>query len=486
MHEIEQAFARIKGRWMTGGSAVEQAPDPWTGLLDGIDPLRRELRLVALAGQATQLAFEPLAPDDLIAADDLPALKLPPLPTEVRALFRRLLAASKSDRGRQDALLTLVACRGYAAHPADWMPDPADDDVPAIYTPWIAWQRNRTGESQFADVADDLNEENWGTFSPAERRAELAEMRRGSPSVARDLIASKAGSEPAEQRYRLIALLANQLTDDDVDYLESLQNDRSGKVKTLAAALLARLGHLAEPGELEAELADFLKVGKQGLLSSKPKVSARKLKTDAQYRRRAELFELVSLAGLCGVLDLTPDQFLAAWDLKTDARATEALALMVAETAGDELLPEFADQLATTDAHSVGCMPIVANRLSDVQRGELAVKLMGLRSASLSDVVACAGTSLGEMAMDTISAAPACDDLISSIAIFSQEDASASRTRRENIAGTELFNLGLLADTPAAASVATMAVEAGIMSVDPKLDMLRFNEQLPPRQDTTS
>ena len=88
--------------------------------------------------------------------------------------------------------------------------------------------------------------------------------------------------------------------------------------------------------------------------------------------------------------------------------------------------------------------------------------------------------------MEVIASAPGYLDLLGSLNAISREDASATRTRRENAAADDLFNLGLLADTTAAALISSAVVDTGMMSVDPKLDMLRLNQTLPPRQDTAS
>ena len=142
MHEIERAFSRLKGSWMTGGSALKHAPAPWKPLIDGIEATEAELRLVALAGQAAQLAFEATPSQGLSPANDLPQLDKPALPDAIRPRFRRLFSAAKS-ADRQGALLAFIARRGYIAHPADWMPSPGDDTAPAVYLPWIAWQLAR-------------------------------------------------------------------------------------------------------------------------------------------------------------------------------------------------------------------------------------------------------------------------------------------------------------------------------------------------------
>ncbi|MEM7425964.1 MAG: DUF5691 domain-containing protein [Pseudomonadota bacterium] len=479
MAEIEHSYERIKASWMTGSSAVRHAPDEWRDLV-AVEAVESELRLVALVGQALQLALDPVPAQDLVAMTDVPRLAYPVLPDQARPRFRRLFEAARSDRWQESTLLRFVAARGYVAHPADWMPSPRDEDVPEVYLPWLGWQAAQdTGRmSEHEPVA--LTAENWDYFTPAERRAELSALRRSDPSAAGSLIEAKAPDLPAEQRLRLVELLAENLSAEDADFLKSLLADRSGKVKTLAAAFLARLGQGVDAGELETELAGFLKLGKKGLLSRKLKVSANKLKTDAQRRRRAELFEQVALQGLSRALNVSEGDFLEAWAFN-DAQATASLCAMVAVTGSDACAHRFAGLLVENGLS--GQVPVVAERLEPADRASLAAAIVGTTEADLTDAVLCAGDRLGELQGAEIMRSPAVQELGRAVEKFSAEESSAGRTRRENAVAIDLYALGLLADAPAASGLLREMTDAGLMAIDPKLEMLRFNESLPKRED---
>ena len=94
-------------------------------------------------------------------------------------------------------------------HPADWMPTPRDDWAPDLYAPWLDWI---SGEAK-SEPKSDLTAETYDQWSWAERRVELAALRKREPAAARAIIAAKAASEPAERRLKLIETSRSQPVD---------------------------------------------------------------------------------------------------------------------------------------------------------------------------------------------------------------------------------------------------------------------------------
>ena len=339
MDEIEQKLALIKGRWMTGGSATEQVPAAWKQVV-GADA-NPDLAAVALAGQAMQVGFRPTPATALQPKLPLPHLALPSLPDAARPRFRRVLGMHRPGPEQTATLLAFLEARGYAAHPADWMPRGGGDEVRELYAPWLDWLAEEGRDKD----AEELTADNWEGWPPGQRAAELRAMRRRDPAAARELVAAKAPAEKADQRLKLVEVLTVGLSEADLPFLESLSDDRSAKVKALANSLAARLGEVEDLDELAGELADFLKSGTAGLLSRKPAVTPKQLKTHAQVTRRQELFGLVSLAGLAQALDMTEAALVEAWTPKGEPSSTEGFVRMVAETGSDAVQLACAERL---------------------------------------------------------------------------------------------------------------------------------------------
>ena len=471
MDEIEQELALIKGRWMTGGSAAEQVPAAWKQVVGAdADP---DLAAVALAGQAMQVGFRPTPVAALQPKPPLPHLALPSLPDAARPRFRRVMGTFKQMADQTSSLLAFLEARGYAAHPADWMPRGGGDELRELYAPWLDWLAE---EGRDRD-AEELTSDNWDDWPPGQRAAELRAMRRRDSAAARELIAAKAPGVKADQRLRLVQTLATGLTDADLSFLESLSGDRSEKVRTLANTLASRLGKAAETGEMAGELADFLKAGTSGLLSRKPAVTPKPLKTTAQKTRRRELFAAVPLAGLAQALGMNADALVAAWRPKGDGAATESFVHMVAETGSDAVQLACAHRLLEDGTDILSTIGPLARRLDVETRRGLAATIRDRDDATFTATVACAGDALGDMPFDALKAAPGFRALISELKAFSKADDKRHKTH-EHAVMSGVFNLGLLAEPAAAAALIDRFTELGLMAADPKLDMLHLNAAL--------
>ncbi len=472
MAELEAALAKLKGSWMTGQPAAKHAPDDWQAVLRDASPEEAELRLVALAGQAAHIAFRPAPPDKLHERRDLPELALPPLGDEHRPLFRRIMESVKSSRDNQLALIRFLSSRGYASHPVDWMPAASHAElIPEVYAPWFRWIEH---QPEAETIEDELSEETWDLFAPAERRTALVEMRARDAAAARELIATKAPAEPAERRLRLISVLEKNLSEDDVAFLETLASDRSGKVKELARSYLARLGHGVQSGEDERELADFLKLDKNGTLRPA------RLKTGAQKARRAALFGQVPLSALAAALELSEQDLVAAWHFSKDAPANEEFLGMVAATAGDGLLgPVIERWLAAADAGIAEALTLIVQRLAPAERRRVVERIAERPKVTFEELVRIANDQLGCFGPDTMHSSPAFQNLIATFVETAKQEPSSARTRRENLASEQIYYLGLMIDAEAATLAAEELIGTGFLSADPRFAMLRLNAALP-------
>jgi hypothetical protein len=346
---LARQFAALRDDWLAGGRATAAlVPEDWRAFLADADAEEGERRLLALAGQAWDVAFRPVLPKDARGREDLPPLALPTLPEALRPLFRGALEWGHA-YAKKTVALRLVERRGFSAHPLDWFPAASADDTPDLYAPWLDWLdcRDFRERTDGRDAADELSEETWDDFYPAQRRLLLKTLRRQNPGRARELIAACAGREPAEKRLALIELLETGLSGEDAPYLQSLANDRSGKIKALAALLLARLRHEKEgaPDPELAELADFFELGSKGIFKRVKTVVAKTLKSSAQATRRAQLLERASFPEFASALALREDELIDGWQFGQREEVDPLLARMVATSAADESVARLAVRL---------------------------------------------------------------------------------------------------------------------------------------------
>jgi hypothetical protein len=470
MRELEAALARICGAWMAGRSALELCPAGWRSAIEG---QHSEAALASLTGHATSVLFRAAPSTTLEPRPLLPTLSLPVIAETLRPRFRRILSAQKSGPSTERHVIDLVAARGRSVHPADWMPSPRDDWAHDVYAPWLDWVRTES-KAKAADSA--LTIESYAHWSWAQRRVALVELRGADPAAALAIIAAKAASEPAERRARLLEILEIKLSEADAVFLESLADDRSERVQAMARAYLARLGRIAEAGDLATELKEMVELGKVGLINRRTRLVIRPLKTSAQNARRHDLFKLVSLAALARALGVSETQLLEAPPDGT-ADGIVAFVQMVATTGSDAARRALLDRMLADDASPVSHLRAIAPRLSAQERRALAPRIMARDADDLETTLVIAGRELGAVPSSTMQASAAYGSL--SKLFENARDGADSRRTHENAAlGAALNRIALLLDAAGAAEIAARAVSWGLSPADPKLDLLYLNAAL--------
>ncbi|MGP7795224.1 DUF5691 domain-containing protein [Sphingomonas sp. CLY1604] len=459
---ILDALGPVLTRWTMGGSAAAHAPAAWCAVL-GTDAREAELRLLALSGHFLGTLATTQPTGDARPRGDIPALARPPLADALRPRARRLLPQMRDAQMRRH-LLDLVDARGWTLHPGDWMPRP-DEDVPDIYAPWQDWAAS--GSPSVAPEA--LSATNWDDFAPAARHVAFAALRRRDPVQASQLMAERIAGEPADRRVRLLELLAAGLSDADRPLLERLAGDRAPRVRQLATALLARLGHGTHDDEHGAELAAFFTIQTRGLLRRTRVIVAQAVKTAAQRHRRDTLFQTPSFDGFAQALGLAPTELVAAWRWGEDMAGDQQLAAMAARSASDAIVETLADAPSTGHAHTlIALLP----RLSPRRRHQAATRLLGAQDARFAMVLAIAGGAGG------------IDDAIRTPAGTALVDALKADNQGAGDHADELLALGLIASRSAARQALDQLAAAGLIASDPRLDMLRLNAALDNRRPT--
>jgi hypothetical protein len=468
MQELEAALARVRSAWMAGRSALEHCPAEWRAAIDGS---HGEAALAALTGHATSVLFRTVPSTALEPRPLLPALALPVMAERLRPAFRRILTA-KSGPSIERQLIDLVTARGYGVHPADWLPSPTDDWVPDIYAPWLDWVRTETKAT--AEQAG-LTVENYERWAWAERRVALAQLRDADPAAALLIIAAKAASEPAERRVRLMEILETKLSEADGSFLESLANDRSERVQAMARAFLARLGRIADGGDLAGELAEMVALGKVGLIHRRSRLVIKQVKTAAQNTRRAELFKLVNVAALARALGVSELQLVEA-PPEGGPDGIVAFAQMVATTGSDTMLRALLQILLADAASPTGALQALAARLSAEERRALLPQIMARDNDDLETTLDIAGREFGATPIAPLLASPTFTSLSRLLDSLNVED--PHRAAKNTALGTMLNRIALLLDAPSAADLIARLGIWGLSPADPKLDLLHLNAAL--------
>lgn len=473
MRELEEALARMRNAWMAGQPALDHCPPAWRGATG--DGPAAEAVLAALVGQAAQIAFRPAPATALAPRPLVPKLSLPPLPEPLRPRARRALAAEKSAAG---PLLDLLAARGYAMHPADWMPGPRDEWAPDLYAPWLAW----ASDEKHSTPETALTVETYGDWPWAERRTALRELRRRDAAAALAIIAAKAPAEPAERRAKLVEILDEGLSEADAAFLESLSSDRSDRVKDTARHFLARLGKAGDLSPLETELAEMLDFGKTGFINRRRQLTIKKLKTAPMNARRRELFALVSLGGLARALGADEMQLVAAAPAG-EADGVAAFIDMAAATGSSAARRALLDRLLADLSWPLVHLAPLAQRLLAEERRALLPAVVALDDESFEFSRRFAGPALGTIPAKALAATPGYRAMTETMrAALAGEEARCATADRA--LETALLNLGYLLDAPGAEDLIGRCVAAGLSPADSKLELLHLNAALKPEPST--
>lgn len=468
MRELDASLAQVRNAWIAGRSALESAPPAWRDAI-GDD----ELALIALAGHASDVLTLRTPSAASVERPLLPAISAPLLPEALRARFRRLLVRPRNQPPLKQQIIALVAARGFAAHPGDWMPDANDEWAPDIYAPWLDWIRADARAAVGSD--DDISLENYDLWSWSARRKALAELRARAPAAALAIIAAKSGAEPAERRVRLIELMQIRLTEADIEFLEGLAKDRSDRVRAMSRSLLARLGRAGDTGALAAELAEMATLEKSGLINRRMRLRFVPLKTEAQRQRRHELMQIVSLGALASALGATEMQLVEAPELQFDE--LHGFVAMTAETGSDEAARALLKHLMQEREPLLAALMPLTARLTPVERVALLPDLMRLDGRLFEETLWIVGDEVGSTPLATVAGSPSYNVLRANVEAAAGADDNARRDAMTKLEQA-LPRVSLLLDAAGAKALLADIATWGLSPAEPVLDMLHFNAAL--------
>lgn len=307
---INQAYARLM--IANGGLTADDLP---VGLVD-IDAKNPLLAQISILSQFDEMMISQTPNSPLTRKSILPSLSKPLLPTHLHHLAGQVLADDEIELTMR--VLMMIDERGYGVPPTVWLPSKTmsrdyggwndyefKGQIPKDYLAWIDHVKGRASVD-----FEVLDGDNWDEWYPSARIRHLKALRKHDPKLALDLIVKFAPKESAEKRLDLVSVLAVGLSDDDKDFLISLNKDRSAKVKDEAKRLLARLGVFDEMDKVADELFDELEMGAGGI-AFKPTKNAK------QRQNRFESLQTVNLAVLAKKFELPLKDFLLAWDFES-------------------------------------------------------------------------------------------------------------------------------------------------------------------------
>ena len=436
---------------MTGAASDKACPADWQGL--------DELSRLAVVGQFSRIATRPASLDGLQLRPEIPPSSLPPMAEELRPLFRRILDSKLADA---EDVVRLIASRGYCVNPIDWMPKRSDARLPQAYDIWRDWL-----EGNVADYSNDvLQADTWDSVPTHSRHRHLTALHGSDADAARALIASVIPTLAADQRLRMLQCLRQNLSDQDRALLESFTGDRSSKVQAFVKTQLARLGQDTASDEAASrELSDFLEIQRAGLLSRRKVITTRKLKNDAQRKRRRTVLGRTSLNSLADALGVSAEDFVAMWDF---GGANDEISEVVASTATDGFVDRFAARMVDEDA---SVPQSLMDRITAEHQRTLGLRVLAKDDWQLHKTTPWFPLPDGSVTQPEIAEFKALDELI---ALAVQNEKSIY----EQPIAASLGFLGLIADRDAAAAIVERLIAAGVMTVDPRLTLLRLNAAL--------
>lgn len=483
---LDADLARMEGLWLMGAPAAPAAGRAWRAMVgDAPDADEAELRLLALGAAYAQTARRPAPPPDLAPRPDLPDLALPPIPDAARPAFRRLTARFNRDAEAFRRLLEAIAELGYAAPAADWTPQPNQTWTPTLYEPWRRWA------VRDAPTAP-LGADSWDGFTWSERLVALERMRKADPAAARELVAARWATEPADRRLRLLEVLAIDLSARDAEFLAGLEKDRSPKVRRRAAQLVKRAqpgpgapAHDAEAGadaedEAARELAAFYVCAPRNWLDRTRRITRGAMLDRSQTRRRGELFATVSLAAFAAALEMSEAELLGAWSFGADAQADDQLAEMAARSARPETAEAFF-QVLLRQRHIVeSALPALARRAGDAARDPLLRAALSHPVTGFACLERIADGRVRIAEPDALWSTNAVDELRGRIQQLRSGDPEKRGAVSDAQLEAELLSLAMIATPSAAAGLLDRFAETGLHEADPKLDPLRLIAALGP------
>jgi hypothetical protein len=258
------------------------------------------LAWMSLAGMA--LRFErPVAPAGLMVEERVEDARVV-LPEELRRAFVRVVNLKANSEYAGEAVAWEFDRLGMRPHPFDL---PVVDRFVRQYAGrlgataqrWARREETATVVGYFDEAA--LDDATWATASNAARVKYLRKRRAEDAVAGRALLEAVWSGEVAEARVKMLGTLEVGLGGEDVEFLKRVGQDRSPRVKAIAARLLNRLGEGDKDPAVEACLERIKR--KNGRLELELPANVKRVDGQRWVMGMVEDVDLEALARALGV-----------------------------------------------------------------------------------------------------------------------------------------------------------------------------------------
>lgn len=395
---------------------------------------------------------------DAALAAQLPALRLPTMSDEARAIFRDILKHEKPPgNGSVHDVLRLPEARGFSVHAEDWIPcHKGDGQFSRLYAPWVDWLADHDVIPYFE--GNTLTRGNWSRWKPSPRTDAFKKLLRNDRAAALALIFEASPAFPAADRLQIVKdidLSWSSACDDAwlVSVFEHFLADKSEKVRTLAQEKLAQV-KARVPEEVHArDLARHLTVTASEVTYAAPH--------PGDYAFGAQ-WSGTSFNHLAQALGLTPTELAQRANLQGLGSRFTVLTILTADVG---IRAIFAQRLL--DANSDFADGMFAGVDAALRQRGLQQKLRSVYISSVSDYL---GDKIGTLNSAMMLESAAYETVAPSI-----RREIESRKLPVNDQYDELRVLGLIVDKPAAKELLDKALALGLKPTNPRLNMLKFN-----------
>ncbi|ESS72764.1 hypothetical protein MGMO_46c00060 [Methyloglobulus morosus KoM1] len=276
-----------------------------------LEPTQQTLAAIALA--AERISFG----DDKSKANVLPLAVNPPLdtrlllPDNLRPALFRFVGKTQAGGIAWEAICRSVyqhlQASGFRLHPFDLCRLDRFLNVINVKTgSYEHWYCQSLAAQQPKQPVENINWDNWQLFGKTEQIDFLRRQRAVNPDATRAAIEKDFANASAALRQLYVEAMAVNLSASDKPFLESLANDRSGKVMEAASNLLARFpgseGAAQKQVELKGRLTVALLTRKFTLVKQKGK------KASESLQDLYALTEHIAIADIAAALDVTLDE----------------------------------------------------------------------------------------------------------------------------------------------------------------------------------
>lgn len=307
------------------------------------------LRALSLTGQSLRFVRPPLPGE--FAIEHWPRDDRRIVPDRFRRPILRLLDRSTDDSAR--ALALAFDKQKLRPHPFDL---PMLDGFVRRYADRLGataqfWVERKTPAQQHHGYfdADELTAENWTDGSVRARVKFLRELRKQDPTAALKLLEQSWPGENPDTRVQLASALQVGLSEQDKQFLESIQKDRAPRARAVVLRLLGALSGSADDHPALAACMERIQRAKTGLLKKRDVLKLElpaNVKEHEANRWIQEQFADVTLAQLAHAYVMSESELIEA--AEKDNNMLFALALMASREKRFDLLDAITEELPDT------------------------------------------------------------------------------------------------------------------------------------------